>query len=161
MKNFSFKRLFNLPVLFLGLGVLFQIITLIIYATTGVDEFNASLSNEVLIFSVVTICLGFVLLLMRLFGFDELKILFGNFDLFIIITYLLSLFAFMFFVISKVNYITNVIVSIDGTKISFIFILTVVLFLLSFVLFLLSGIIFKKTAKNVEEGEKQNESKAI
>ena len=161
MKKFSFKRLINLPMLFLGIAVLIQVLSLIIYNATGIDEFNDTLSKEVIIFSIISIALGVILLLVRLFGFDEAKILLGNFDVFIVLNYILALFAFMFFVISKVNYITNVIVSIDGTKISFIFILTVVLFLLSFVLFLLSGIIFKKTAKNVEEGEKQNESKAI
>ena len=68
-----------------------------------------------------------------------------------------ALFAFMFFVISKVNYITNVIVSIDGTKISFIFVFTVIVFLLSFVLFLVSGIMYKGLAKKEEKEGESNE----
>ena len=125
MKKFSFKRLINLPMLFLGIAVLIQVFV--------------------------------ILLLVRLFGFDEAKILLGNFDVFIVLDYILALFAFMFFIISKVNYITNVIVSIDGTKISFIFVFTVIVFLLSFALFLVSGIMYKGLAKKAEKEGKNNE----
>ena len=157
MKKFSFKRLINLPMLFLGIAVLIQVLSLIIYNATGIDEFNDALSKEVIIFSVISIALGVILLLARLFGFDEAKILLGNFDVFIAINYILALFAFMFFVISKVNYITNVIVSIDGTKISFIFVFTVIVFLLSFALFLVSGIMYKGLAKKEEKEDESNE----
>ena len=157
MKKFSFKRLINLPMLFLGIAVLIQVLALIIYNATGVDEFNDTLSKEVIIFSIISIALGVILLLVRLFGFDEAKILLGNFDVFIVLNYILALFAFMFFVISKVNYITNVIVSIDGTKISFIFVFTVIVFLLSFALFLVSGIMYKGLAKKAEKEGKNNE----
>ena len=157
MKKFSFKRLFNLPMLFLGIAVLIQVLALIIYNATGVDEFNDTLSKEVIIFSIISIALGVILLLVRLFGFDEAKILLGNFDVFIVLDYILALFAFMFFIISKVNYITNVIVSIDGTKISFIFVFTVIVFLLSFALFLVSGIMYKGLAKKAEKEGKNNE----
>ena len=157
MKKFSFKRLINLPMLFLGIAVLIQVLALIIYNATGVDEFNDTLSKEVIIFSIISIALGVILLLVRLFGFDEAKILLGNFDVFIVLDYILALFAFMFFVISKVNYITNVIVSIDGTKISFIFVFTVIVFLLSFALFLVSGIMYKGLAKKAEKEGKNNE----
>ena len=144
--------------LFLGIAVLIQVLSLIIYNATGIDEFNDTLSKEVIIFSIISIALGVILLLVRLFGFDEAKILLGNFDVFIVLNYILALFAFMFFVISKVNYITNVIVSIDGTKISFIFVFTVIVFLLSFALFLVSGIMYKRLAK---KEEKEGESNAI
>lgn len=157
MKKFSFKRLINLPMLFLGIAVLIQVLALIIYNATGVDEFNDTLSKEVIIFSIISIALGVILLLVRLFGFDEAKILLGNFDVFIVLDYILALFAFMFFIISKVNYITNVIVSIDGTKISFIFVFTVIVFLLSFALFLVSGIMYKGLAKKAEKEGKNNE----
>ena len=157
MKKFSFKRLINLPMLFLGIAILIQVLALIIYNATGVDEFNDTLSKEVIIFSIISIALGVILLLVRLFGFDEAKILLGNFDVFIVLDYILALFAFMFFVISKVNYITNVIVSIDGTKISFIFVFTVIVFLLSFALFLVSGIMYKGLAKKAEKEGKNNE----
>ena len=157
MKKFSFKRLINLPMLFLGVAILIQVLALIIYNATGVDEFNDTLSQEVIIFSIISIALGAILLLLRLFGFDEAKILLGNFDVFIVLDYILALFAFMFFVISKVNYITNVIVSIDGTKISFIFVFTVIVFLLSFALFLVSGIMYKGLAKKAEKEGKNNE----
>ena len=157
MKKFSFKRLINLPMLFLGIAILIQVLALIIYNATGVDEFNDTLSKEVIIFSIISIALGVILLLVRLFGFDEAKILLGNFDVFIVLDYILALFAFMFFIISKVNYITNVIVSIDGTKISFIFVFTVIVFLLSFALFLVSGIMYKGLAKKAEKEGKNNE----
>ena len=157
MKKFSFKRLINLPMLFLGIAILIQVLALIIYNATGVDEFNDTLSKEVIIFSIISIALGVILLLARLFGFDEAKILLGNFDVFIVLNYILALFAFMFFVNSKVNYITNVIVSIDGTKISFIFVFTVIVFLLSFALFLVSGIMYKGLAKKAEKEGKNNE----
>ena len=157
MKKFSFKRLINLPMLFLGIAVLIQVLSLIIYNATGIDEFNDTLSKEVIIFSIISIALGVILLLASLFGFDEAKILLGNFDVFIVLDYILALFAFMFFIISKVNYITNVIVSIDGTKISFIFVFTVIVFLLSFALFLVSGIMYKGLAKKAEKEGKNNE----
>ena len=143
--------------LFLGIAVLIQVLSLIIYNATGIDEFNDTLSKEVIIFSIISISLGVILLLVRLFGFDEAKILLGNFDVFIVLDYILALFAFMFFVISKVNYITNVIVSIDGTKISFIFVFTVIVFLLSFALFLVSGIMYKGLAKKEEKEDESNE----
>ena len=157
MKKFSFKRLINLPMLFLGVAILIQVLALIIYNATGVDEFNDTLSKEVIIFSIISIALGVILLLVRLFGFDEAKILLGNFDVFIVLDYILALFAFMFFIISKVNYITNVIVSIDGTIISFILVFTVIVFLLSFALFLVSGIMYKGLAKKAEKEGKNNE----
>ena len=143
--------------LFLGIAILIQVLALIIYNATGVDEFNDTLSKEVIIFSIISIALGVILLLVRLFGFDETKILLGNFDVFIVLDYILALFAFMFFIISKVNYITNVIVSIDGTKISFIFVFTVIVFLLSFALFLVSGIMYKGLVKKAEKEGKNNE----
>ena len=157
MKKFSFKRLINLPMLFLGIAVLIQVLSLIIYNATGIDEFNDTLSKAVIVFSIISIALGAILLLVRLFGFDEAKILLGNFDVFIVLNYILALFAFMFFVINKVNYITNVIVSIDGTKISFIFVFTVIVFLLSFALFLVSGIMYKGLTKKAEKEGKNNE----
>ena len=88
--------------LFLGIAVLIQVLALIIYNATGVDEFNDTLSKEVIIFSIISIALGVILLLVRLFGFDEAKILLGNFDVFIVLDYILALFAFMFFIISNV-----------------------------------------------------------
>ena len=151
MKNFSFKRLINLPMLFLAVAIVAQIIGLIIYNATGIDEFNDTLSKEVIIFSVISIVLGVILLLVRLFGFDEAKALLGNFDVFVVLNYIFALFVFMFFIISKVNYITNVIVSIDGTKISAIFVITILVFLISFALFLASGIMYKKLFKKVEK----------
>ena len=157
MKKFSFKRLINLPMLFLGIAILIQVLALIIYNATGVDEFNDTLSKEVIIFSIISIALGVILLLVRLFGFDEAKILLGNFDVFIVLDYILALFAFMFFVISKVNYISTVIVSIDGSIRSFIFVFTVIVFLLSFALFLVSGIMYKGLAKKAEKEGKNNE----
>ena len=157
MKKFSFKRLINLPMLFLGIAILIQVLALIIYNATGVDEFNDTLSKEVIIFSIISIALGVILLLVRLFGFDEAKILLGNFDVFIVLDYILDLFALMFFVISKVNYINNVIVSIDGVRTSFILVFTVIVFLLSFALFLVSGIMYKGLAKKAEKEGKNNE----
>ena len=143
--------------LFLGVAILIQVLALIIYNATGVDEFNDTLSQEVIIFSIISIALGAILLLLRLFGFDEAKILLGNFDVFIVLNYILALFAFMFFVISKVNYIINVIVSIDGTKLSFAFVFTIIVFLLSFALFLTSGIMYKSLVKKAEKEGVGNE----
>ena len=157
MKEFSFKRLINLPMLFLGVAILIQVLALIIYNATGVDEFNDTLSQEVIIFSIISIALGAILLLLRLFGFDEARFLLGNFDVFIVLNYILALFAFMFFAISKVNYIINVIVSIDGTKLSFAFVFTIIVFLLSFALFLTSGIMYKSLVKKAEKEGVGNE----
>ena len=45
MKYFSIRRLINLPMLLLCVGILIQVVALIIYALTGVDEFNSTLST--------------------------------------------------------------------------------------------------------------------
>ena len=66
--------------------------------------------------------------------------------------YLLALMGFLYYIVSQVNYLANVFVAIDGTTISFPFILTAGSFLLAFVFMLLSGILGKKDAD--KQGEK-------
>jgi len=156
MKNISFKRLINLPVLFLILGILLQVASLIIYISTGVDEFNDALSKEVLTFSIITLVIGLILVVLRFLSLDELKIFSGNFNVFIYLDYVLALFAFTFYIVSKINYIVNIIVSIDGTKVSFAFVLTITTLVISFLLLLVSGLLFKKLTKK-EEGGQRNE----
>ena len=69
----------------------------------------------------------------------------------------------MFFIVSQVNYLTNVLVSIDGTKISFAFVFTAATMLISSALYLVSAILYKNInkAEVVVEGGKSNEQQAI
>ena len=77
----------------------------------------------------------------------------------ILIDYLFALLAFMFYVTTQVNYLANVMVSIDGTTISASFIFTFLFYLIGFVLILISGITSKKLYQVAEKENNDHESK--
>ena len=161
MVKFDIKRILNPSMLLLAGAILIQIVALIIYTQTGVNEFNETLSNEVLLFSIINLVFGLLILLVRLLSIDDINFLQGSFDVFIALNYIIALFTFMFYIISQVNYLANVFVSIDGTKISPTFVLTALTILLSFVLYLVSSLLYKKIRNEkpeiVIEGAKSNE----
>ena len=159
MKHLEFTRLKNLPMLFLGCGLVVEAIALIIYFATGVNEFNETLSTPVIAFGFVTIGLGLALLCLRVFALDESRFLMGLFDMGILIDYLFALLAFMFYVTTQVNYLANVMVAIDGTTISASFIFTFLFYLIGFVLILISGITSKKLYQVAEKENNEHESK--
>ena len=144
-------------------AILIQVVALIVYTQTGINEFNDALSNEVLIFSVINLVIGVILLLIRVLSIDDSKFLINKFDACITLNYIIGLFVLMFFIVSQVNYLTNVFVSIDGTKISFAFVLTAVTMLISSALYLVSAILYKKInkAQIIVEGGESNEQQAI
>ena len=143
MVKFDINRLLKIHTILLILGLALEIAVLVVYSMTGINEFNATLSSPVLVFAIISIVLGLVLLILRVLSIDEIKIVKLYLDIVIVANYVIALFAFMFYVISQVNYLANVLVSIDGTKISFTFVLTVSLFVLSFLF----------TARNAERLE--------
>ena len=145
------KRLVNLPILFLGVGIVCGLVALIIYYATGINEFNDTLSPLCLGFSYAAIILGVVLVLARFFGVDNLKHIGDNFDILVVTDYLFGLAAFLFFITSKVNYIANVFVSIDGTTFDPAFIMTILFYLISFVAILVSSILYKKIVQENKE----------
>ena len=163
MIKFDIKRIINPSMLLLIGAVLIQVVALIIYTQTGVNEFNDTLSTEVLIFSIINLVIGVILLVIRVLSIDEIKLLTNTFDTCITLNYIVGLFVLMFFIVSQVNYLTNVLVSIDGTKISFAFVFTAVTMLISSALYLVSAILYKKInkAEVVVEGGKSNEQQAI
>lgn len=161
MIKFDVKRIINPSMLLLLGAILIQIVALIIYTNTGVNEFNETLSKEVLLFSIINLVFGLIIVLVRLLSIDDIKFLQSSFDVFIALNYILALFTFMFYIISQVNYLANVLVSIDGTKISAVFVLTAGTLLISFVLYLVSSFLYKKInhekAVIAVEGAKSNE----
>lgn len=163
MIKFDIKRIINPSMLLLIGAILIQVVALIVYTQTGINEFNDALSNEVLIFSVINLVIGVILLLIRVLSIDDSKFLINKFDACITLNYIIGLFVLMFFIVSQVNYLTNVFVSIDGTKISFAFVLTAVTMLISSALYLVSAILYKKInkAQIIVEGGESNEQQAI
>ena len=147
MIKFDIKRLLSLHTILLILGLALEIAALVVYNMTGVNEFNATLSSPVLIFAIISIVLGSVLLILRVLSIDEVKVVKLYLDLVIVINFVVGLFAFMFYVISQVNYLANVLVSIDGTKISFTFVLTVALFVLAFLLTAAAAFFYRRESK--------------
>ena len=157
MVKFDINRLLKIHTILLILGLALEIAVLVVYSMTGINEFNATLSSPVLVFAIISIVLGLVLLILRVLSIDEIKIVKLYLDIVIVANYVIALFAFMFYVISQVNYLANVLVSIDGTKISFTFVLTVSLFVLSF-LFTASAAFFYRRESKKEDIKVFNKS---
>ena len=132
MVKFDIKRLLKIHTILLILGLVLEIAALVVYNITGVNEFNATLSSPVLVFTIISIVLASIILVLRVLSIDEIKIVKLHLDIVIVANYVIALFAFMFYAISQANYLANVLVSIDGNTISFTFVLTVALFVLSF-----------------------------
>ena len=151
MKNFNWKRLTSLSSIFLALGVVLEAIGLIAYAVKGVDEFNDALSLPVLILAISALALSLFLYASKAF-FSDSSVANPIFEVGVYSGYLLALMGFLYYIVSQVNYLANVFVAIDGTTISFPFILIAGSFLLAFVFMLLSGILGKKDAD--KQGEK-------
>ena len=151
MKNFNWKRLTSLSSIFLALGVVLEAIGLIAYAVKGVDEFNDALSLPVLILAISALALSLFLYASKAF-FSDSSVVNPIFEVGVYCGYLLALMGFLYYIVSQVNYLANVFVAIDGTTISFPFILIAGSFLLAFVFMLLSGILGKKDAD--KQGEK-------
>lgn len=152
MKSVSLKSLLAPSTILLASAVLLEVIALILYSLTGVNEFNETLSAPVLIFAIVAGIHGLLLLLALILALDRYL---RAFDALVYLAYILGLLAFVFYIGSQANYLASVFVSIDGTSISAVFVLTVALLLLSSFAFLFAGIFLKKKAKAEEGGDKE------
>ena len=104
---------------------------LVLYLLTGTNDFTPSLSGKV-------ICL-FSLSLAGAALFSVLEVKAGKYAV-----YLIGLGAWLEFIISQVNYLTNIFVSIDGSTFSSGFILTFICGALAWAFALVSAIAQKK-----------------
>ena len=130
----------------LMISLLVQAISLALYGFTGVTEFTPVLSVRVLGFGGASLILG-VAALMAGKCSKENSVLQRLLNLWLYIVYALSLLAWLFYMTIQVNYITNILVAIDGTSISPVFILTVVSFLAACVLALAAAVSDGKSAQ--------------
>lgn len=112
-------------------SILFSVLGIIFYGLFGVNEYAPSYDSAVFISSVLSIVLCLVSL------FFEWKLL-REFS------FIISLYALISYVGSQANYIASIAVNIDGTKLSFTFIVPVLAFLLAFVLSIFSVFFSKK-----------------
>lgn len=148
--NIDFTRLKDKSVILLAVSALVQIVSLIVYAATGLTEFTAELSVTVLVCGSLSAVFGIAVLVLILLGVggDRAR---KVFDICMYIVYLLGLLAWVFYFTSEVNYLVNIIVAIDGTKLTAAFVFTVLLFLIAWVAALVSAILYRASSKSSEE----------
>ncbi|MBP5242982.1 MAG: hypothetical protein J6Z36_04755 [Clostridia bacterium] len=145
----DFLRLKDKSVILLAVSLLFEIVSLIVYGMTGLTEFTAELSTAVFIFGGISLAFGVCIILLMFLGIGGEQ---GRkvFDIGIYIVYLLGLLAWLFYITSEINYLTNIFVGIDGTKPTPAFIMTVAFFLIAWATALISAILYRGTNKTSE-----------
>ncbi|MFA6860924.1 MAG: hypothetical protein WCR56_00835 [Bacilli bacterium] len=111
---------------------------LIIYCQTGTNDFVLKLDSVVITFTVLGLVSAFVP-----FVFSHNRILH-------FIPYFCYFFAFLNFITSQVNYLANVLVSIDGTSLSIGFLSVAILLFASSILTLVSGCLTKEKSNQVK-----------
>ena len=135
-------------------ALLFELISLVLYSLTGVTEFTPTLSARVLIFGCAALLLGAVLLVGA--GRGKAESAFSRIlDLGVYMVYALGLLAWLFYLTNEINYLANIMVAIDGTALSPVFVINTVLFLAAWLCALLSAMAFGKT--RMEGGRDQRE----
>lgn len=145
------SKLKKRSVILLAISILFQAISLIIYAATGVTQFTAELSTRVFVFGGLSLAMGAGILFLLLLGIGGQHV-HKALDIGIYVMYLFGLLAWLFYITSEINYLTNVFVGIDGTKLTATFILTVLTFLIAWIAALISAILYR-TTKDAREGK--------
>lgn len=147
--NTDLKRLKDKSVILLAVSVLIQTVSLIVYAATGHTEFTAELSPVVLVFGALSAVLGagIIVLIVLGIGGDRVRKLL---DLGIYTAYLFGLLAWVFYFTSEINYIVNIFVAIDGTKLTAVFVFTFLLYLIAWVTALISAIFMQTSKKSCE-----------
>ena len=139
----------------LAAAAILEAVTLALYALTGVSEFSQKLSLQVLLFSVAAAAAGIALLIPVRKGTGKAwsdRLL----GLALYAVYALALLAWLFYIVSQLNYIANIVMGIDGTKLSPVFVITTVMFAAAWVLALLSARAFGGKAQETSgagEGE--------
>ena len=81
-------------------------------------------------------------------------------DVIIYAAYALGLLTWLFYLVNEVNYITNILVAIDGTKISFVFLATALGFACAWVLALVCAMRCSKVLKKAEEAKREGGAEA-
>lgn len=147
--NVDFLRLKDRSVILLLVSMLFQLVSLIVYGTTGLTEFTAELSSAVLAFGILSLISGAGIFLITVLGICE-KYTKKVLDIGIYVVYLFGLLAWLFYITSEINYLVNIFVAIDGTKLTAAFVLTVLFFLFAWVAALVSAILCKTAKKSSE-----------
>ena len=141
MKNDFFVKE-NIPILLCIAADVIHLGALVMYCVTGKTEFTAELSSFVIAFGSVTVLLGICSILLKLFSWGKKWVEVG-----LCVAALFGLLTFLFYIVNEVNYIANILVSIDGTKISVTFALTVLLYLISWIMMLVAAITCKYKPK--------------
>ena len=144
--NIDFFRIKDRSVILLLVSMLFQLVSLILYGATGLTEFTAELSSAVLAFSILSLISGAGIVLINVLGICE-KYTKKVLDIGIYVVYLFGLLAWLFYITSQVNYLVNIFVAIDGTKLTAAFILTVLFFLFAWFAALVSAILYRASNK--------------
>ena len=144
--NIDFFRIKDRSVILLLVSMLFQLVSLILYGATGLTEFTAELSSAVLAFSILSLISGAGIVLITVLGICE-KYTKKVLDIGIYVVYLFGLLAWLFYITSQVNYLVNIFVAIDGTKLTAAFILTVLFFLFAWFASLVSAILYRASNK--------------
>lgn len=144
--NIDFFRIKDRSVILLLVSMLFQLMSLILYGATGLTEFTAELSSAVLAFSILSLISGAGIVLITVLGICE-KYTKKVLDIGIYVVYLFGLLAWLFYITSQVNYLVNIFVAIDGTKLTAAFILTVLFFLFAWFAALVSAILYRASNK--------------
>ena len=91
---------------------------------------------------------------------DEGKLIARLLDVIIYAAYALGLLTWLFYLVNEVNYITNILVAIDGTKISFVFLATALGFACAWVLALVCAMRCSKVLKKAEEAKREGGAEA-
>lgn len=144
--NIDFFRIKDRSVILLLVSMLFQLVSLILYGATGLTEFTAELSSAVLAFSILSLISGAGIVLITVLGICE-KYTKKVLDIGIYVVHLFGLLAWLFYITSQVNYLVNIFVAIDGTKLTAAFILTVLFFLFAWFAALVSAILYRASNK--------------
>lgn len=144
--NIDFFRIKDSSVILLLVSMLFQLVSLILYGATGLTEFTAELSSAVLAYGILSLISGAGIVLITVLGICE-KYTKKVLDIGIYVVYLFGLLAWLFYITSQVNYLVNIFVAIDGTKLTAAFILTVLFFLFAWFAALVSAILYRASNK--------------
>lgn len=130
---------------------LLLVASLALYALTGKTEFSPELSGRVLGLGCACIGLEGCAIAVAALLHDEGKLIARLLDVIIYAAYALGLLTWLFYLVNEVNYITNILVAIDGTKISFVFLATALGFACAWVLALVCAMRCSKVLKRLRK----------
>lgn len=119
---------------------------LIVYIKTGTNDFSLKINTTVIVSCIIGLVFCFI------------PIIINKFRILYFFPWFCFFFAFLNFITSQVNYIANVLVSIDGSSLSAGFLATAILLLLSAICSLISGCLTKENSvlKDNTNKEKTN-----